>query len=107
MKEIRETGETGKTVETVETVETGKIGKRIDNRLRSICDGLSPKMRLVMVIGSLVVFAALAVYMAIDAINFEDNRQLPEMEHIKQLNLPKSNHESMNPLNFNSHDDDE
>ena len=90
-----------------ETGKAGEIGEKAANRLRSACDGLSPQKRLVVVIFLFVVFAALVVYMAIDAINFEDNRrQLPEVEHIKQLNLPKSTDESMNSINFNSHDDE-
>jgi hypothetical protein len=47
--------------------------------------------------------------MVIDAIKTSDNRRrLPEVEHIKQLDLPKPNNESM-PLNnkLNSHDDNE
>ena len=88
--------------------ETEETGKRPENRLRSVCDGLSPKNRLVVVIFLFVVFAVLAVYMAIDAINFGNDRQrLPEVEHIKKLDVPKQNSESIKPYNLNSHDDDE
>ena len=105
MESIKEVGKTGK---TGETGEAGKAGKKTENRLRSACDGLSPKRRLVVVIFLLVVFAALAVYMAIDAINFGDKqRLLPEVEHIKQLDVPKPNNESIILYNLNSHDDDE
>jgi hypothetical protein len=97
-----------KKIENGEVGENGKIGERANNRLRSACDGLSPKKRLVVVILLFVVFAVLAVYMAIDAIKFDDiRRRLPEVEHIKQLDVPKPNNESMNPLIFNSDDDDE
>jgi hypothetical protein len=99
MESIKEVGKTG---------ETGKIGEKANNRLRSACDGLSPKKRLVVVIFLFVVFAVLAVYMAIDAINFGDkSRRLLEVEHIKQLELPKPKDESMHLYKLNSHDDDE
>ena len=87
--------------------EIGETGKKPENRLRSVCDGLSPKNRLVVVIFLFVVFAVLAVYMAIDAINFGNDRHLPEVEHIKKLDVPKQNNESIIPYNLNSHDDDE
>jgi len=85
-----------------------RIIENVNNGLRRKCDALSPDRRRVVVICSLIVFAALAVYTAVDAIVFVDKRrQLPDVEHIKKLDVPKSNNESINSLNFNNHDDDE
>ena len=85
-----------------------KIIEKMNHGLHKKCDALSPQKRRVLVICSLIVFAALAVYTAIDAIILSDNRrQLPEVEHIKKLDLPKLNKKSMNPSNFNNHDDDD
>jgi len=98
MKEIREIGETGKTGELV------KIGKTVENRLRVMCDGLSPKIRLVVVIASLTVFAVMAVYMAISAIRFGQRPEL-NIQHIEGLKLPRANKDSINHLKNNHHDE--
>jgi len=75
--------------------------------LRRKCDGLTPEKRRMVVICSFVVFAALAVYTAVDAIIFQDNRRhLPDVEHIRQMDIPKSKTESINPLIINNDDDE-
>jgi hypothetical protein len=85
-----------------------RIIEKMNGGLRKKCDTLPPERRRVVVICSLVVFAILAIYSAVDGIVLLNNRgKLPEVEHIKLLNLPKPSDESMNTLNLNSHDDDE
>ncbi|MBV5283876.1 MAG: DUF3989 domain-containing protein [Paludibacter sp.] len=62
---------------------------RQDERLRCKLDGLSPKMRLVVVFTLLTVFAICAFYMvgtALYRIGKNDGQQI-EIEHIKQLDL--------------------
>jgi len=62
---------------------------RLDERLHSKLDGLSPKMRLVVVFGLLTVFAICTFYMvgtALYRIGKTDGQQI-EIEHIKQLDL--------------------
>jgi hypothetical protein len=86
--------------------ETGKIGKTVEigkNRLRAMCDGLSPKKRFVVVISSLIVFAMMAVYMAISSIYFLQRPEL-DIEHIEGLKLPRANNDSINILKFSNHD---
>jgi hypothetical protein len=89
-----------------ESGETEKIMEIGENRLRTMCDGLSPKKRLVVVISSLIVFAVMAVYMAVSSIYFSQRPEL-EIEHIERLKLPRSENEKFNPLFFDSHDNDE
>ena len=101
MKEIIK--ETGKTGEQGETGKTREIGKKVENRLRNMCDGLSPKMRLVVVIGSLMVFAVMAVYMAISAIHFGQKPEI-KIQHIEGLKLPRANKDSIHIVKFRNHD---
>ena len=72
---------------------------KADNRLRRMCDELPPQKRLVAVIATLIVFAALAVYMAISSVYREDKQDL-KVEHIQQLKitLPDTQTDSMNAL---------
>jgi hypothetical protein len=85
-----------------------KIIEKMNGGLRKKCDAMPPERRRVVVICSLVIFAVLAIISAVDGLFLQNNRsRLPEVEHIKLLNLPKPSDESMNTLNLNSHDDDE
>ena len=88
-------------------MENSKIEeKKANNRLRKFCDGLSPERRNIIVLCSLVVFAALAIYMMFDAFNFEyRHRKMPDIDHIRQLDLPTSKTDSINPLKINDYDD--
>jgi hypothetical protein len=97
---IKEAGEIGK------AAETGKIGKTVEigkNRLRTMCDRLSPQKRFVVVISSLIVFAMMAIYMAISSIYFLQRPEL-EIKHIEGLKLPRANNDSINTLKFSKHD---
>ena len=83
-------------------------GKEADNRLRRICDELSPQKRLVAVIATLIVFAALAVYMAISSVYKADKQDL-KVEHIQQLKitLPDTSADSMNDLKIKEDDNNQ
>ena len=84
-----------------------KFVEKTDSGLRRKCDGLSPERRRNIVVGSLIVFAIMAIYMAIGSILFPENRnRIPDVEHIKKLDLPKLQNESINPLKFNEDDDE-
>ena len=85
------------------TVKTGKIGKKADNRLRIICDGLSPKKRLFVVIASLVLFAAIAVYMVVVSV-YGINRTELTIEHIEGLKLQRTNNDTINILKIKDYD---
>jgi hypothetical protein len=68
---------------------------------------LSEKCRKINVVCSLIVFALMAIVMAVDCIVYMDDddiRHLPEVEHIRDLKLPE--YESINPLNLYDHDDE-
>ena len=84
----------------------GKAGEKANNRLRTMCDGLSPRNRLVVVIISLGVFAVMAIYMVISSIIFA---QGPEMniQHIEGLKIQRANDDSINLLKIEDDDDDE
>jgi hypothetical protein len=83
-----------------------KTGKKADNRLHAICDGLSPKKRLVVVITSLIVFAVMAVYMAISSINYGQKSEM-NIQHIEGLKIQRANDGSINNLKIEEDDDDE
>ena len=83
-----------------------KIVERADNRLRMMCDRLSPRRRFVLVIISLILFAVTAVYMAIGSIYFAHRPEL-NIEHIEGLKLPRANNDSINNLIIRNHDDTE
>ena len=78
---------------------TGEIGKKADNRLRMMCDRLSPKKRLFVVIVSLVLFAAIAVYMAVSSV-YGINRTELTVEHIEGLKLQRINNDTVNTNNI-------
>jgi hypothetical protein len=80
-----------------------KTVEKTDNRLRTLCNRLSPQKSLVVVISSLIVFAVMAVYMAIDAVNFGQKPEL-EIKHIDGLKLPRVNNDSINTLKFSDYD---
>ena len=84
--------------------QTGKIGGYAKNRLRTMCDGLSPRKRLVAVIISLTVFAVMAVYMAVSSMYY---RQRPELNirHIEGIKLQRANNDSIHHLKFRNHDE--
>ena len=85
-----------------------KFIEKTDNGLHRKCDGLPPERRRIIVIVSLIAFAMMAVYMAVGSVLFMDHsHEMPDMEHIKKLDLPKPQNESINPLKFNEDDDDE
>ena len=89
----------------METVEMGKTGK---NRLRAMCDGLSPQKRFVVVMTLLTIFAAMAIYMAVSAVYSAERPEI-EMEHIKQVkfNHPSMYKDSINALKIKEYDDSE
>ena len=97
---------TGKVGEMEEIGEAGKTGKMQDNCLRRMCDGISPQKRVVVVIISLLVFAVMTVYMAVNSI-FGASNPILNVEHIKKLNLPHSGNESINTLIFDNYDDEQ
>ena len=74
-------------------------GKEADNRLRRMCDELSPQKRLVAVIATLIVFAVTAFYMAVSSV-YRADKQALKVEHIQQLKitLPDTQTDSMNAL---------
>jgi hypothetical protein len=82
-----------------------KTVEKADNRLRTMCDGLSPRARLVAVIVSLVIFATLAIYMAVYSV-YGSNRQEPDIQHIEGVEL-KTQNESINNLKISNYDDDD
>ena len=88
-------------------MENNKIEvKKAESRLRKFCDGLPPERRNIIVLCSFVAFAALAIYMMFDAFNFEyRHRKLPDIDHIRQLDLSKSKTDSINTLKINNYDD--
>jgi hypothetical protein len=82
--------------------------KNFDSRLRKICDKIPPNRRRILVYYMFTVFAVLAIYMAVTAIIFWNNpRQLPHIDPIKQLDITHSKNDSINPLNFNDYGIDE
>jgi len=85
-----------------------ETGEKANDRLHSMCDGLSPKIRLFLVIASLTVFAALAVYMAVSSVYRADKSGI-EVEHIRQLKLnqPGMHTDSINVLKIKEYDDAE
>ena len=98
-------------METVETVETGKtgiigkIGETVESRLRMMCDRLSPQTRLVAVIISLMVFAVMAIYMAVSSV-YGHHRTEPDIQHIKGLDLKMKN-DSINTLKIKDYGNDD
>ena len=84
----------------------GEIGEAGENRLRLMCEGLSPKKRLVVVIVSLCVFAVLAVYMAVSSIVFAQRPEI-NIQHIEGLKIQRANDVIINPLKIEEDDDDE
>ena len=81
-----------------------RTGKKADNRLRALCDGLSPEKRLVVVITALIVFAVMAVYMAVGSICFAQRPEL-NIRHIEGLDHKRVKNDSINRLNIKNHDD--
>ena len=85
-----------------------ETGEKADDRLRRMCDGLSPRVRLIAVMASLTVFAAIAVYMAVSSVYGMDRKDV-EIEHIRQVrfNPPGMYHDSINHLKIKNDDHDE
>jgi len=83
-----------------------ETGEKADNRLHRICDGLSPQKRFVAVIASLIVFAAIAIYMAVSSVYGVDRPEL-EVEHIRQVkfNRPNMYNDSINALKIKEYDE--
>jgi len=77
-----------------EIEETGKIVEKAENRLRSLCNRLSPQISLVLIICMLTVFAALSVYMAVSSVYGTGSRQ-PDIQHIRVIKI-KSGNDSIN-----------
>ena len=91
---IRETGER----------RSPRPWQKADNRLRTMCDGLSPKKRLVVVISSLIVFAVMAVYMAVSSVYGINNPKL-KIEHIEGLKLHKDSINQLKSRNYDEHNE--
>ena len=117
MKEIgkiEKTGDTSATPSTTSTVlstsplraglsaSVGEIGKNDNNRLHEMCDRLSPKKRLIIVIVFMILFAALAVYMAVSA--FKSSETKLSIKHIEGLKLQQPDKNSINNIKTGSHD---
>ena len=85
-----------------------ETGEKADDRLRRMCDRLSPKKRIVVVIASLTAFAVIAVYMAISSFYGVGSPEI-EMEHIRQIKFnPQGMYQdSINHFKINNDDDDE
>ena len=100
-KIIKEIGKTG---------ETGEAGKAGENRLRAMCDGLSPQKRIAVIIVYLIVFAVLAIYMAVISI-YGKNKQELNVEHIRTIRdykvINDFNDLKINNLKNNNYDDNE
>jgi len=79
--------------------------QKANNRLQTMCDDLPPKKRLVLVITSLVVFAVMAVYMAISSV-YGNNQPEMNVQHIEGIKLHRANDNSINPLKIEEDDDE-
>jgi len=84
------------------TGKTLEIKKKTDNRLREICEGLSHRKRVVLVIAALILFAVTAVYMAVSSICFEQKHEL-NIKHIEGLKLNYDS-DSINILKIRNYD---
>jgi hypothetical protein len=78
--------------------------EKADNKLRTMCDGLSLRARLVTVIVSLTVFAALAIYMAVYSV-YGANVPEPDIQHIRGVELKMKN-DSINNFKLRDYDDE-
>jgi len=95
-KKIGKIGETG---------EMGEIGKTGNNRLHEMCDGLSPRKRYIIVIAMMILFVALAVYMAVSA--FKSSETKLNIKHIEGLKLQQQDKNSIYNLKTGNHDDND
>ena len=82
-----------------------KAGETGENRLRAMCDGLSPQKRFVVVMTLLTTFASMAIYMAVSSVYGVDRPEM-EVEHIKQVkfNQPNMFTDSINALKIKEYD---
>ncbi|MDR1172856.1 MAG: TraL conjugative transposon family protein [Bacteroidales bacterium] len=87
---------------------TGEIRENADNRLRSMCDRLSPERRFAAVVAALSVFAVLAVYTAVGSIFYMERPEI-DMEHMQGLKLRQvdNDNDSINALKFKNDEYDE
>ena len=77
---------------------------RMEERLQSYCDSLSPKKRLVSIVVLGSVFGIISLYFSLSAIysiNKADQEQI-KIEHINQLKLHSNN--SIHQLNLNQYE---
>ena len=83
-----------------------ETGEKAENRLRRMCDELSPLKRFIAVIASLFLFAAMAIYMAVSSA-YGLNRPELEVEHIRQVkfNRPNMYNDSINALKIKEYDE--
>ena len=77
---------------------------RMEEKLQSYCDSLSPKKRLVSIVVLGSVFGIISLYFSLSAIysiNKADHQQI-KIEHINQLKLHSNN--SIHQLNLNQYE---
>jgi len=77
---------------------------RMEEKLQSYCDSLSPKKRLVSIVVLGSVFGIISLYFSLSAIysiNKADQEQI-KIEHINQLKLHSNN--SIHQLNLNQYE---
>lgn len=71
-----------------------RLRKWIDGGLRRMCNGLSPKRRLITVLAFFVIFGSMAIYMTVSSIyniGKRAEKEYMEIEHIEKFELPHSN----------------
>jgi hypothetical protein len=77
---------------------------RMEKRLQSYCDTLSPKKRLISILVLCSIFGIISLYFSfsgIYCINKTDREQI-KIEHLNQLKLHSKN--SIHQLNFNQYE---
>ena len=80
---------------------------KLSAKLRSLCDGLSHKQRLMVVTIMLCAFVLIAFFVfghACYKIGLGKSRQAVEIEHIRSIDIPTNNN-IPNPVNIPAYDD--
>lgn len=78
-----------------------KVQDWVDDKLRRMCERITPGKRLAVILLMFVFFGGMSIYITVSSIyniGKRDGQRL-QIEHIRQLPLQQAN-DSINPLNY-------
>ena len=66
-----------------------KTSRLLDDTIRKACERIPQKKRKVVVLGLCILFTSVFSFMLWDSFNNQEVQKIPDIEHIKSLDLPQ------------------